>query len=98
MPPQLPPSLRIHHNPDPTAPKRRSLHATTAFPNPGTTIATFTTPLLALPDGPSMRTTCNYCLRTATELATTTTSTTTSRTTIASSSFTYTLITSTFCS
>lgn len=64
MPPQLPPGLRIHHNPDPTAPKRRSLLATTAFPTPGTTIATFTTPLLALPDGPSMRTTCNYCLTT----------------------------------
>ncbi|KAH6854556.1 hypothetical protein B0I37DRAFT_301608, partial [Chaetomium sp. MPI-CAGE-AT-0009] len=62
--PQLPPGIRIHHNPDPAAPKRRSLLATTAFPTPGTTIATFANPLLTLPDGPSMRTTCNYCLRT----------------------------------
>ncbi|KAK4035270.1 hypothetical protein C8A01DRAFT_18046 [Parachaetomium inaequale] len=64
MPPQLPPTLRIHHAPPPSH-KYRSLLATTFFP-PGTEIATFANPLLALPDGPSMRTTCNYCLSTTT--------------------------------
>lgn len=62
MPPQLPPTLRIHHSPpDSTNPKHRSLHATVPFPA-GSTIATFPAPLLALPDGATMRTTCNHCL------------------------------------
>ncbi|KAL2199584.1 hypothetical protein P885DRAFT_74753 [Corynascus similis CBS 632.67] len=62
MPPQLPAGVRIHN--DRASPKRRSLHATQPF-NPGSIIATFTEPLLALPDGATMRTTCNYCLRTS---------------------------------
>ncbi|AEO65402.1 uncharacterized protein THITE_68287 [Thermothielavioides terrestris NRRL 8126] len=65
MPPQLPPGVRVHHDhttsPSPGS-KRRSLIATRAFA-PGTPIATFSNPLLALPDGATMRTTCNYCLR-----------------------------------
>lgn len=68
MPPQLPPSVRIHHappknpNPTPTSKKtHRSLHATHPLPA-GSTIATFPSPVLALPDGATMRTTCNYCL------------------------------------
>ncbi|KAK0628519.1 hypothetical protein B0T17DRAFT_588610 [Bombardia bombarda] len=40
----------------------RSLLATRTF-QPGELIATFNRPILALPDGPGMRTTCNYCLR-----------------------------------
>ncbi|KAK5654770.1 hypothetical protein OQA88_6806 [Cercophora sp. LCS_1] len=40
----------------------RSLVATRPF-TPGELIATFDTPLIALPDGPGMRMTCNYCLR-----------------------------------
>ncbi|KAK3693902.1 hypothetical protein B0T22DRAFT_451141 [Podospora appendiculata] len=39
----------------------RSLIATRSF-KPGEVIATFNDPLLALPDGPGMRTTCNFCL------------------------------------
>jgi len=46
-----------------TTSRGRSLIATRPF-KPGELIATFTTPILALPDGPGMRTTCNYCLRT----------------------------------
>src|SRR5690606_35630766 len=57
----LPPGVRIHN--DPSSPKRRSLRATRAF-SPGSAIATFANPLLALPDGATMRTACNYCLRT----------------------------------
>ncbi|KAL2256009.1 hypothetical protein VTK26DRAFT_2352 [Humicola hyalothermophila] len=72
MAPPLPPGVRIHHAPPPSPqtptttankPKRhRSLVATRPF-LAGTPIATFSTPLLALPDGATMRTTCNYCLR-----------------------------------
>ncbi|KAK0656182.1 hypothetical protein B0T16DRAFT_315127 [Cercophora newfieldiana] len=54
-----PPGTRITT----TTPKGRALLATRHF-SPGDLIATFTSPILALPDGPSMRTTCNYCLRT----------------------------------
>ncbi len=61
MPPTLPPHLQIHHSP--SNPNHRSLHTTTPFPNPGTTIATFPSPLLALPSGATTHTTCNYCLR-----------------------------------
>ncbi|KAL2019463.1 hypothetical protein VTK56DRAFT_9579 [Thermocarpiscus australiensis] len=60
MSPQLPPGLRIHH--DPHSKRGRSLVATTSFPA-GAQIAVFSSPLLALPDGATMRTTCNYCLR-----------------------------------
>ncbi|KAL2132578.1 hypothetical protein VTI74DRAFT_3633 [Chaetomium olivicolor] len=63
MPPQLPPTVRVHHAPAPKGSSRhRSLLAATSFAA-GSTIATFTTPLIALPDGANMRTTCNYCLR-----------------------------------
>ncbi|KAK4240615.1 hypothetical protein C8A03DRAFT_31210 [Achaetomium macrosporum] len=63
MPPHLPPGIRINHDHHPTHPgKRRSLVATQSF-SPGSQIATFSNPLIALPDGASMRTTCNYCLR-----------------------------------
>ncbi|KAL1839351.1 hypothetical protein VTJ49DRAFT_1619 [Mycothermus thermophilus] len=58
MPPQLPPGVRIQHH----SPTHRALHATRRF-SPGDIIATFSDPLLALPDGATMRTTCNYCLR-----------------------------------
>lgn len=39
----------------------RSLHAA-RYLAPGELIATFTSPVLALPDGPSSRTVCNHCL------------------------------------
>ncbi|KAK0671160.1 hypothetical protein QBC41DRAFT_59708 [Cercophora samala] len=45
-----------------SGPHGRSLIATQDF-TPGSLIATFSSPTLALPDGPSMKTTCNYCLR-----------------------------------
>ncbi|KAK3311198.1 uncharacterized protein B0T15DRAFT_408829, partial [Chaetomium strumarium] len=62
MPSQLPPGIRISHGLHPAnTGKRRSLVATQSF-SPGSQIATFSNPLIALPDGPSMRTTCNYCL------------------------------------
>ncbi|KAK4140402.1 uncharacterized protein C8A04DRAFT_14984 [Dichotomopilus funicola] len=67
MPPSLPPNIRIHH--DVTTSRssggnHRSLLATTTF-QPGDRIATFSDPLLALPDGATMRSACNYCLRPA---------------------------------
>ncbi|KAL2122379.1 hypothetical protein VTJ04DRAFT_2834 [Mycothermus thermophilus] len=58
MPPQLPPGVRIQQH----SPSHRALHATSPF-QPGDIIATFSDPLLALPDGATMRTTCNYCLK-----------------------------------
>ncbi|KAL2269747.1 hypothetical protein VTJ83DRAFT_1931 [Remersonia thermophila] len=58
MAPQLPPGVRIQRH----SPSHRALHATRPF-SPGDVIATFSDPLLALPDGATMRTTCNYCLR-----------------------------------
>ncbi|KAM7190552.1 hypothetical protein V8F20_009685 [Naviculisporaceae sp. PSN 640] len=59
MPPSPPPGTTISPS---TSSKGRSLKATQQFPA-GSLIATFTNPLLALPDGSSMRTTCNYCLQ-----------------------------------
>lgn len=53
-----PPGTRLTTNPT----RGRCLLANRPF-QPGELIATFTQPLLALPDGPGMRTTCNYCLR-----------------------------------
>ncbi|KAK4454674.1 hypothetical protein QBC34DRAFT_392352 [Podospora aff. communis PSN243] len=50
-----------------TSERGRALTATRPFA-PGDLIATFFNPILALPDGPSMRTTCNYCLRTKASL------------------------------
>ncbi|KAH6630632.1 hypothetical protein B0J18DRAFT_421760 [Chaetomium sp. MPI-SDFR-AT-0129] len=67
MPPSLPPNLRIHHDATisrSSGGKHRSLLATTTF-LPGDRIATFSDPLLALPDGATMRSACNYCLRPA---------------------------------
>ena len=60
MPPSPPPGTSISSSPT----RGRTLKTTRAFPA-GSLIATFNNPLLALPDGPSMRTTCNFCLRTA---------------------------------
>ncbi|KAK4660385.1 hypothetical protein QC762_118470 [Podospora pseudocomata] len=57
MPPTPPPGTAFS-----SGPHGRSLVATQDF-TPGSLIATFSSPTLALPDGPSMRTTCNYCLR-----------------------------------
>ncbi|KAK4127142.1 SET domain-containing protein [Parathielavia appendiculata] len=63
MPLQLPPGIRIRYDPShPNRGKRRSLTATRPF-SPGDQLATFSNPLLALPDNATMRTTCNYCLR-----------------------------------
>ncbi|KAK1757723.1 hypothetical protein QBC47DRAFT_376838 [Echria macrotheca] len=53
-----PPGTRLANTP-----KGRALIATRNFAA-GEPIATFDKPLLALPDSNSMRTTCNYCLRT----------------------------------
>jgi len=53
-----PPGTRLIKTPT----RGHSLLASRIF-QPGELIATFTQPLLALPDGPGMRTTCNYCLR-----------------------------------
>lgn len=63
MPSPLPPGVRIHHVPSSQNDNKnhRSLLATRAFPA-GTPIATFSSPILALPDGATMRTTCNWCL------------------------------------
>ncbi|KAK4103136.1 hypothetical protein N658DRAFT_467657 [Parathielavia hyrcaniae] len=73
MPPHLPPGIRIHHDPsNPNPGKRRSLTATRPF-SPGDEIATFSNPLLVLPDNATMRTTCNYCLRRPSPTTTTTT-------------------------
>ncbi|KAK3330872.1 hypothetical protein B0H66DRAFT_77985 [Apodospora peruviana] len=60
-PSSAPPGTRIGTSPAPGR-RDRSLLATRRF-SAGSLIATFSNPLLALPDGPSMRTTCNYCLR-----------------------------------
>lgn len=61
MPLQPPPGIRLHRDRDDPK-KGRSLRATRPFPA-GSTIAVFSAPILALPDGAAMRTTCNYCLR-----------------------------------
>lgn len=53
-----PPGTRVSTHPT----RGRSLVASRPF-HAGELIATFSHPLLALTDGPSMRTTCNYCLR-----------------------------------
>ncbi|KAK0730755.1 hypothetical protein B0H67DRAFT_475407 [Lasiosphaeris hirsuta] len=54
-----PPGTRLAHTPDRGG--GRSVFATRSY-RPGDVIATFGKPILALPDGPNMRTTCNYCL------------------------------------
>ncbi|KAK4172454.1 hypothetical protein QBC36DRAFT_247527 [Triangularia setosa] len=45
-----------------SGPHGRSLTATRDFTS-GSLIATFSSPVIALPDGPNMKTTCNWCLR-----------------------------------
>ncbi|KAK4211416.1 hypothetical protein QBC37DRAFT_320356 [Rhypophila decipiens] len=59
MPSSPPPGTSIVQS---TTGRGRCLQATRRFPA-GSLIGIFNNPLLALPDGPSMRTTCNYCLR-----------------------------------
>ncbi|KAK4170166.1 hypothetical protein QBC43DRAFT_249275 [Cladorrhinum sp. PSN259] len=57
MAPSPPAGTRIS-----SGPNGRSLIATRTY-SPGSVIATFPSPIIALPDGPGMRTTCNWCLR-----------------------------------
>ncbi|KAK3986926.1 hypothetical protein QBC44DRAFT_132028 [Cladorrhinum sp. PSN332] len=57
MAPSPPDGTRIS-----SGPNGRCLVATRTF-SPGSVIASFPSPIIALPDGPGMRTTCNWCLR-----------------------------------
>ncbi len=56
---EVPPGTRLTGTT--SSARGRGLIATRDF-QPGDLIGTFSNPILALPDGPSMRTTCNYCL------------------------------------
>lgn len=57
MPLSSPPGTRIS-----SGTNGRCLIATQTY-TPGSVIATFSSPILALPDGPGAKTTCNWCLR-----------------------------------
>ncbi|KAK4230713.1 hypothetical protein QBC38DRAFT_468621 [Podospora fimiseda] len=49
-----------------SGPNGRCLIATRTFP-PGAVIGKFPSPIIALPDGPGIKTTCNWCLRVGSE-------------------------------